>query len=158
MCGPSCDGAWQDSRANAPFTILKREEGGYIYYNQHTGHVEMDRAPSGTYNSIHKHPPQLDGGRRILLADYHVHPNQRFDRSPSGHPFDPYFSPADTKFNISINRYAMQQGNPVDVQAIILTHEGVYWRAPVSDFRNVTPTAYITDPFQGLGSGLLGDL
>ncbi|MCA9224657.1 MAG: hypothetical protein KDA47_03565, partial [Planctomycetales bacterium] len=69
--------AWQDSRANAPFTILKREEGGYIYYNQHTGHVEMDRAPSGTYNSIHKHPPQLDGGRRILLADYHVHPNQR---------------------------------------------------------------------------------
>lgn len=85
---------------------LKREQGGFIYWNHLTGRLEIDRLPPGSRDGLAGLPAGAPG--RELVGGFHTHPNT----TAEGYGPDP--SPADRHFTRSVSR----------VPELIETHAG----------------------------------
>src|SRR3954471_3133061 len=78
--------AWTDSEAADP--ARRHEEGGWIYQDQTSGELAVERAARGNDASIDlNYPPLLAG--KIVVGKFHTHPN------PSAEGWIPGPSPAD---------------------------------------------------------------
>src|SRR5437879_1948571 len=74
--------AWQESNPYAPDVLIdkpgsiKREQGGFIYWNRKTGKLEIERLPAGDRDGLRGRAlPNLT--ERELVAGFRTHPNSR---------------------------------------------------------------------------------
>lgn len=90
--------AWYESNPHAAEVpsgqagSKKKEQGGFIYWNKKSGHLEVERFPAGKRDGITSIPPVRNTADRELVGAFHSHPN----KSSEGYSSSP--SPADRAF------------------------------------------------------------